>query len=139
MACTKIFSGDLPEIISEIIQYFRNDFSTLHSCILVNRLWCRLAIPLLWEDPFSLKYPKNYRYIEVYLQNLNDGDKSQLNKYGISNDLLSSNTLFNYSSFIQHLDTCKTSDSIEKWAETAKIIEHISDYSTQTKFYKINI
>jgi hypothetical protein len=82
MACTKIFSGDFPEITSEIIQYFRNDFSTLHSCILVNRLWCRMAIPLLWEDPFSLKYPnKNYRYIEVYLHNLNNDDKSQLNEY----------------------------------------------------------
>jgi hypothetical protein len=77
MACTKIFLGDLAEIISEIIQYFRNDISTLHSCILVNRLWCRLAIPLLWEDPFSLIYPKNYHYIEVYLHNLNDVDKTQ--------------------------------------------------------------
>jgi hypothetical protein len=44
MTCSKIFSGDIPELTNEIIQYFRNDFSTLHSCILVNRLWCRLAI-----------------------------------------------------------------------------------------------
>uniref|UniRef100_U9T5P7 F-box domain-containing protein n=1 Tax=Rhizophagus irregularis (strain DAOM 181602 / DAOM 197198 / MUCL 43194) TaxID=747089 RepID=U9T5P7_RHIID len=50
MSCSKIFSGDLPELIYEIIKYFQNDFSTLHSCILVNRLWCRLAIPLLWEN-----------------------------------------------------------------------------------------
>jgi hypothetical protein len=131
MACTKIFSGDLPEITSEIIQYFRNDFSTLHSCILVNRLWCRLAIPLLWEDPFSLKYPKNYRYIEVYLHNLNNDNKSQLNEYGISNDLFSSNVLFNYPSFIQHLDTRKISESIENWVvATIKF----SNYSTQTTY-----
>ncbi|CAB4403380.1 unnamed protein product [Rhizophagus irregularis] len=118
MACTKIFSGDLPEITNEIMRYFRDDFSTLYSCILVNRLWCRLAIPLLWEDPFSLKNPKNYRYIEVYLYNLNDDDKIQLNGYGISNNLFPSNTLFNYSSFIQHLDTRKVSNSIEKWVST---------------------
>uniref|UniRef100_U9UN22 Uncharacterized protein n=1 Tax=Rhizophagus irregularis (strain DAOM 181602 / DAOM 197198 / MUCL 43194) TaxID=747089 RepID=U9UN22_RHIID len=118
MACTKIFSGDLPEITNEIMRYFRDDFSTLYSCILVNRLWCRLAIPLLWEDPFSLKNPKNYRYIEVYLYNLNDDDKIQLNGYGISNNLFPSNTLFNYSSFIQHLDTRKISNSIEKWVST---------------------
>ncbi|GBC22798.2 hypothetical protein GLOIN_2v1775357 [Rhizophagus irregularis DAOM 181602=DAOM 197198] len=31
MACSKIFSGELPEILSDIMQYFRNDFSTLHS------------------------------------------------------------------------------------------------------------
>jgi hypothetical protein len=134
MACTKIFSGDLPEITSEIIQYFRDDFSTLHSCILVNRLWCRIAIPLLWEDPFSLKYPKNYRYIEVYLHNLNNDDKSQLNEYGISNDILPSNILFNYPGFIQHLDTRKISDSIEKWVATIKIF----NYSKRTN-YKILI
>jgi hypothetical protein len=120
MACTKIFLGDLPEIISDVIQYFRSDFSTLYSCILVNRLWCRLAIPLLWEDPFSLKYPKNYRYIEVYFHNLNDDDRSQLNKYGISNDLFPSNILFNYISFIQHLDIRKISDSIENWVATIR-------------------
>jgi hypothetical protein len=134
MACTKIFSGDLPEITSEIIQYFRNDFSTLHSCILVNRLWCRLAIPLLWENPFSLEYPKNYRYIEVYLQNLNDDDKTQLNEYGISNDLLSSNVLFDYLSFIKHLDIHKISDTIEKWVST---IISFSNYSTQMYYKKL--
>ncbi|PKK61532.1 hypothetical protein RhiirC2_856198 [Rhizophagus irregularis] len=31
MACSKIFSGELPELLSDIMQYFRNDFSTLHS------------------------------------------------------------------------------------------------------------
>ena len=53
MACSKLFSGDLPEISSYIIQNLRNDVSTLHTLALVNRFWCRLAIPLLWEDPFS--------------------------------------------------------------------------------------
>jgi hypothetical protein len=132
MACAKIFLGDLPEITSEIIQYLRNDFSTLHSCILVNRLWCRLAIPLLWEDPFSLKNPKNYRYIEVYLHNLNNDDKSQLKQYGFSNDLFTSKILFNYPSFIQHLDIRKISDSIKKWIATIKI----SYYSKQINYKK---
>ncbi|GET62531.1 hypothetical protein GLOIN_2v1771878 [Rhizophagus irregularis DAOM 181602=DAOM 197198] len=71
MSCSKIFSGDLPELIYEIIKYFQNDYSTLYSCILVNKLWCRLAIPLLWEDPFSIP-TKNYNFIEIYLHNLND-------------------------------------------------------------------
>jgi hypothetical protein len=54
MSCSKIFSGDLPELTYEVIKYFRNDFSTLYSCVSVNRLWCRLAIPLLWENPFTI-------------------------------------------------------------------------------------
>src|SRR5438034_4339083 len=101
MACSKLFSGDLPEFINEIIKHFHNDFSTLHSCILVNRLWCRLAIPLLWEDPFSIP-TENFNFIEIYLHlhNLNDDDlKTKLNNYKINDDLLpsnTSNTLFNY-------------------------------------------
>ncbi|GBB87661.1 hypothetical protein RclHR1_14130002 [Rhizophagus clarus] len=133
MACTKIFSGNLPEVMSKIIQYFQNDYSTLHSCILVNRLWCRLAIPLLWEDPFSLKYPKNYRYIEVYLNNLNENERTQLNKYGINNGLFLLNPLFNYTIFIHHLDTCIIKKSIEKWVATVEtsIIEEQLDYLRQ--------
>src|ERR1700743_3446532 len=102
MACSKLFSGDLPELINEVIQYFHHDYKTLHSCILVNRLWCRLTIPLLWEDPFSIKLPKNYYFINIYLYNLSDDDKIKLNNYKINDDLFTlNNTLFNYPSFIQ--------------------------------------
>ncbi|RIA78781.1 hypothetical protein C1645_842341 [Glomus cerebriforme] len=74
MACSKLFSGDLPELLNEIIQYFQNDYKTLYSCLLVNRLLCRLIIPLLWEDPFTAVVHKfrfqNYHFIEIYLNNL---------------------------------------------------------------------
>uniref|UniRef100_U9SZW3 F-box domain-containing protein n=1 Tax=Rhizophagus irregularis (strain DAOM 181602 / DAOM 197198 / MUCL 43194) TaxID=747089 RepID=U9SZW3_RHIID len=118
MACSKFFSGDLSELLNEVIQYFHYDYKTLHSCILVNRLWCRLAISLLWEDPFSIKSPKNYRFIEIYLCNLSDDDKTRLNEYVIHSGLFSSNTLFNYPKFIKHLDIYKVYDSIETWAYT---------------------
>ncbi|PKK63851.1 hypothetical protein RhiirC2_854749 [Rhizophagus irregularis] len=117
MTCSKLFSGDLPELINEIIEYFHDDFKTLHSCILVNRLWCRLAIPLLWKDPFSI-LTENYNFIEIYLHYLKDDDKKKLNEYIIRNDLFSSNTLFNYPSFIQHLDTCKINYAINRWITT---------------------
>ncbi|CAB5182278.1 unnamed protein product [Rhizophagus irregularis] len=117
MTCSKLFSGDLPELINEIIEYFHDDFKTLHSCILVNRLWCRLAIPLLWKDPFSI-LTENYNFIEIYLHYLKDDDEKKLNEYIIRNDLFSSNTLFNYPSFIQHLDTCKINYAINKWITT---------------------
>ncbi|GBB88219.1 hypothetical protein RclHR1_14770003 [Rhizophagus clarus] len=116
MACSKIFSGDLPELTYEIIKYFKDDFSTLHSCILVNRLWCRLAIPLLWENPFSIP-TGNYNFIEIYLYNLNGDLKTKLNEYKINDDLSSTNTLFNYPSFIKYLNTWRIITSIEKWSE----------------------
>src|SRR6266542_6976133 len=114
MTCSKIFSGDLPEITNKIIQYFQNDYETLFSCILINRFWCRLTIPLLWEDPFSKNHPKNYHFIEIYLYK---SDKTKLNEYGINNIVFPSNTLYNYPYFIKHLRLCNILRSIEYWTE----------------------
>ncbi|EXX68023.1 hypothetical protein RirG_108730 [Rhizophagus irregularis DAOM 197198w] len=118
MACSKVLSGNLPELTDEILQYFKKDISTLYSCILVNRLWCRLAIPLLWEDPFSI-HNQNYRCIGTYLCFLNEDSKAKFNEYGINDKLLLSNTLFNYPSFIKYLDTYKVCCSTKKWVSTS--------------------
>ncbi|CAB5197682.1 unnamed protein product [Rhizophagus irregularis] len=117
MTCSKIFSGELPELTNEIIKYFQNDFSTLHSCILVNRLWCRLAIPLLWKNPFSIS-TGNYNFIGIYLHNLNGELKIKLNKYDIDN-LLPTNILFNYPNFIKHLNIHEFISSVGKWFEVS--------------------
>jgi hypothetical protein len=116
MSCSKILSGDLPELIYIVLKYIQNDFTTLHSCILINRLWCRLAIPLLWENPFSIP-TKNYNFIYFYLDNLNDELKTKLNEYKIKDNLLFSNTLFNYSKFIKYLNTRDFIYFIGKWFE----------------------
>ncbi|RGB39223.1 hypothetical protein C1646_812135 [Rhizophagus diaphanus] len=96
MACSKIFSGDLPELIqNEIIQYFRKDFQ---------------------HYPFS---SKNHHFIEIYLSKLNKDVKTKLYKYGINNNLVSSNTLlFNYPSFIKYLNINKILISIQTWVDT---------------------
>ncbi|GBB86057.1 hypothetical protein RclHR1_01250020 [Rhizophagus clarus] len=117
MTCSKIFSGDLPELTNEIIQYFKKDFSTLYSCILVNRLWCRLTIPLLWENPFSIP-TRNHRYIEIYLCHLNENGKAKFNEYKVNNNLIPSNTLFNYPSFIKNLNIRSICFSIKRWIPT---------------------
>ncbi|EXX50656.1 uncharacterized protein OCT59_012696 [Rhizophagus irregularis] len=114
MSCSKIFSGDLPELIYEIIKYFRDDYSTLHSCVLVNRLWCRFAIPLLWENTFSFP-TKNYNVVEIYFHNLEDDLKTELNEYKINKNPLPSNTLFNYPSFLKYMNTRKVISSIGMW------------------------
>ncbi|RIA84581.1 hypothetical protein C1645_832077 [Glomus cerebriforme] len=119
MKCSKIFSGDLPELTYKILKYFHNDYKTLYSCILVNRLWCRLAIPLLWEDPFSKKFPKNCNFVEIFLHFLNDDDKTKLNEHEINYNLISSkNVLFNYPTFIKSLSTKTIVFSIDKWIST---------------------
>ncbi|PKC60938.1 hypothetical protein RhiirA1_467313 [Rhizophagus irregularis] len=118
MSCSKIFSGDLPELTYKIIKYFQRDHSTLHSCILVNRLWCRLTIPLLWENPFTIPR-KKHRVINIYLNDfdiyLNDDIKTKLNRYKSVNNSLPSNTLFNYPSFLKYLNTYNFILSVEFW------------------------
>ncbi|CAB5179773.1 unnamed protein product [Rhizophagus irregularis] len=134
MSCSKLFSGDLPELTNEIIKNFQNDYSTLYSCVLVNRLWCRLAIPLLWENPFSIP-TRNYNFIEVYLYNLNDCLKSKLNEYHITDHyLLPSNTLFNYPSFIRYLSMCKIASSIDRWLEANDIIPKLNNRYSESIF-----
>uniref|UniRef100_U9U6K3 F-box domain-containing protein n=1 Tax=Rhizophagus irregularis (strain DAOM 181602 / DAOM 197198 / MUCL 43194) TaxID=747089 RepID=U9U6K3_RHIID len=115
MACSKICSGNLVELAEEIIQYLRDDISSLYSCILVNRLWCRIAIPLLWEDPFSVPTQK-FDFIKILLRSLNDEDKTRLIvKYGFNNNEFSPKTLFNYPGFIKRLNTQNIRFCIENW------------------------
>src|ERR1051326_398534 len=123
MTCSKIFSGDLPELTNKIIQFCRNDYLTLRSCILVNRLWCRLTIPLLWEDPFTISTfsAESYRFIEIYLHFLNHNDRARLIEHGINIDFLPSNPLFDYPSFIRYLDTYKIFISINVWISYATV------------------
>ena len=84
MSCSKLFSGDLPETSTCIIQNLRNNFNTLYSLALVSRFWCRLAIPLLWEDPFSIKHRKNFHFLDTYFLFLNNNDKNKMKEIIIS-------------------------------------------------------
>ncbi|PKK70392.1 hypothetical protein RhiirC2_779742 [Rhizophagus irregularis] len=127
MSCSKIFSGDLPELTYEVIKYFQNDYSTLYLCLLVNRLWCRLSIPLLWENPFSIR-TRNYNFIEIYLRNLNDDDfNTKLNEYKIVNNSLPSNLLFNYPKFLKYLNIYKFILSVNEWLESSFIAPNPED------------
>ncbi|PKC55271.1 hypothetical protein RhiirA1_475917 [Rhizophagus irregularis] len=134
MSYSKIFSGDLPELIYNIIKYFHNDYSTLYSCVLVNRLWCRIMIPILWENPFSIPI-KNYNVIDIYLHYLNDDLKTKLNEYKI-NKLFPSTTLFNYPMFLKYLNIYKIISSVEKWSETFKTSQFSGEFFLIKDFKK---
>src|ERR1043165_2376462 len=109
MACSKLFSGNLPEISLYIIQNLRNNTNTLYSLAFVNRFWCRLAIPLLWEDPFSVKYRKNlsFHFLDIYFLFLNENEKNIVKGLGFYefDSNLQQNPLFNYPSLIKTLHT----------------------------------
>src|ERR1043165_839365 len=104
MACSKIFSGDLPEVMTNVIQHLHNDIKSLYSCALVNKFLCCLAIPLLWKDPFSVKYRENlnYHFIDTYSLFLNDMDKSKIKEIKFDSNL--HKPLFNYPSYLKTLN-----------------------------------
>lgn len=49
----------IPECLHLIFGHLKDDRISLHSCILVNRLWCIHSIDLLWMEPFHLLYTCN--------------------------------------------------------------------------------
>src|ERR1043166_7850642 len=123
MACSKLLSGDLPELSTQIIRNLRNNISTLHSLTLVNRFWCRLAIPLLWEDPFSVKCQENYlssHFIDTYFLFLNEDDKSKVKAikfYEFDSNL--NNPLFNYPSLIKTINFYRIESHALNWISTS--------------------
>src|SRR5438045_9458208 len=46
------------DILFLIFEEFHDDSKSLFSCLMVNRIWCETAIPVLWRNPW--KYGINY-------------------------------------------------------------------------------
>ena len=64
------FNNDIVFLLFEELQ---SDSKSLFSCLLVNRLWCKAAIPILWRNPWCYKnidYQKKgslYHIITIFL------------------------------------------------------------------------
>ncbi|RIA98970.1 hypothetical protein C1645_812149 [Glomus cerebriforme] len=69
----------------------------IYSCILVNRFWCRVAIPILWKSNFAAFtcYKKLYETI-IYLLPTSSKELLIKNKIISSSTVLSYQPLFNY-------------------------------------------
>ncbi|RIB20781.1 hypothetical protein C2G38_2178431 [Gigaspora rosea] len=89
---SNIFMGDMPEIMEKILKNLNNGFYSLYSCALVSRHWCKISIPILWQDPFSIK--QNSLFISQYISPLDESEKFVLKEYGIYE--IFSKTLFDY-------------------------------------------
>src|SRR6185312_1516698 len=49
------------ELLAMVFDECADDPSALHSCILVNRDWCAVALQRLWAKPFTLLFPNPRR------------------------------------------------------------------------------
>ncbi|CAG8505336.1 8836_t:CDS:1 [Funneliformis mosseae] len=90
----------IPDILDEIFRCLSDDRTSLHSCILVSRLWCRLAIPILWSNPFMKPNYYGYFAVRTYICCLDESEKSLLRQQQIRIPTHPSPPLFDYPSFL---------------------------------------
>src|ERR1044072_3206809 len=101
----------LPTEILQKIFCSQLEITSLYNCLLVNRLWCKIVVPLLWKNPFS-HFDKNkvqrwiYKssLINTYVACLDSKVKKHLrNSKVIIPKELEKEPMFNYASFLQSL------------------------------------
>jgi hypothetical protein len=54
------------DILSMIFEELEKEISTLYSCILVNREWCQIGIPILWKNPWKIFNEINWMNCDKY-------------------------------------------------------------------------
>ncbi|GBB93536.1 hypothetical protein RclHR1_02190011 [Rhizophagus clarus] len=100
--------------------FYELELDELFSCILVNREWCQIAIPILWSDPWKNidiyvvfrerifnnngngKIKKYILLISTYISCLSDDDRNKLNLSGIPTSNLK--PFFDYPIFLRYLN-----------------------------------
>jgi hypothetical protein len=98
--------------LNEIFECLEEDRVTLHSCLLVNRLWCEVSVGILWRSI------RNYDTLIACLPN---ESKEILCKDGIITSTLTSKPpMFNYASFCKMLSINEVNDGIEKLLENQR-------------------
>src|SRR6266536_3693654 len=86
------------DCLNEIFEYLEDDKVSLHSCLLVNRLWCEVSVRILWKSNY------NYRAYNTLISCLPNTSKGILSKIGIIISTLTSNPpMFNYAAFCKVL------------------------------------
>ncbi|RIB13442.1 hypothetical protein C2G38_1734847 [Gigaspora rosea] len=114
---SKILTGDMIELMDNILNNLDNEISSLHSCALVSRYWCKLSIPLLWQNPFSIDQSSSF--IFQYFSSLEETEKIILKEYGININF--PNTLFNYAKFLKVLDLPRLEGKVNNWIDLQQI------------------
>src|SRR5688500_7043366 len=104
------------DCLNGIIECLEKDEISLRSCLLVNRLWCKVAVRILWKDIWNTRYSlggklsRPYRahvpfsILSTLISCLSNESKTLLYENGVSITTPTPNLpLFNYISFIKTL------------------------------------
>src|SRR2546423_6069047 len=95
------------DVLFLIFKELQDDKNSLHSCLLVDKTWCEITIPILWKNPFKFRLTNNTKNVlfNVILLHLSKESKENLKNQEI--DLFTETRqqpLFNYISFCKYLD-----------------------------------
>src|SRR6266542_4888605 len=111
------------DCLNEIFEYLEEYKISLRSCLLVNCLWCEVAVRILWRNIWNFQYSLHYNpyrthvplaILSTLIACLPNESKNLLNKNGILIQTPTSKTpLLNYISFIQILSIRRIDQIIE--------------------------
>ncbi|RIA89555.1 hypothetical protein C1645_824669 [Glomus cerebriforme] len=125
------------DCLNEIFEYLEIDKITLRSCLLVNRLWCQVAVRILWRDVWSFHYNLLYycpyrthvplAILSTLISCLPEESKNLLHNNGIIIQTPTSNSpLFNYASFCKILSIRKIDLIIQHVLENQQYIRSLN-------------
>src|ERR1051325_6977301 len=102
------------DCLNDIFEYLKEDKVTLHSCLLVNRLWCEVSVGILWTSI------RNYRTLIACLPK--DSKENLCNTGIITSNLASNHPIFNYASFCKFLSINNVNSRIEQFLKNQQSI-----------------
>src|SRR2546423_1239291 len=100
------------DCLNEAFEYLVKELTTLHSCLLVSRLWCKVSVRILWRDIWNFKYSVAYQrrlkvesaILSTLIACLPNESKELLHKNEIFISTPTSNPpIFNYAAFCKVL------------------------------------
>ncbi|CAB4417158.1 unnamed protein product [Rhizophagus irregularis] len=126
------------DILFLIFEEFLNDSRSLFSCLIVNRLWCETAIPILWRNPwrYEISYNNESLFYDI-VSYLTDDIKEFLTEQGIKLPSTSHKSfLFDYLSYCGSINISIINTIISR---STKIITSYTQFLLQQEIYKVLI
>jgi hypothetical protein len=95
---------DLNDLINTNPNNVKKYKKSLHSCLLVNKLWCEIMIPILWSYPYNYVYKKDSLF-NIFISHLSDDSIKFLKDENIIEENFQKRKLsFNYVIFCKYLN-----------------------------------
>src|SRR6266498_3181101 len=106
------------DCLNEIFEYLEDDKVSLHSCLLVNRLWCEVSVRILWSN----NYKYNKRTYNTLISCLPNESKENLSKNGfIITTPTSKPPIFNYASFCKVISISQVHHQVENFLKSQNL------------------